>query len=175
MSLILMASMGLHSAVAAFDDQSSDSARESAIRESVVKITATLRYPDMLHPWTKQSPREASGTGVVIGGKRILTNAHMVLFASQLNVESQQSSEKLAATVEAVSPGMDLAVLKLDDESFFDKRPPLVPRSDSSRGQGQRGGLWLPSGWFEPVGHQGNCLPDRVRRLQRRSQWCPVF
>ena len=126
MSLILMASMGLHSAVAAFDDQSSDSTRESAIRESVVKITATLRYPDMLHPWTKQSPREASGTGVVIGGKRILTNAHMVLFASQLNVESQQSSEKLAATVEAVSPGMDLAVLKLDDESFFDKRPPLV-------------------------------------------------
>ena len=50
----------------------------------------------------------------------------MVLFASQLNVESQQSSEKLAATVEAVSPGMDLAVLKLEDETFFDKRPPLV-------------------------------------------------
>ena len=63
MSLILMASMGLHSAVAAFDDQSSDGTRESAIRESVVKISATLRYPDILHPWTKQSPREASGTG----------------------------------------------------------------------------------------------------------------
>jgi S1-C subfamily serine protease len=125
MSLILSALMGLHSAVMAFDDQSSESSRESAIRESVVKISATLRYSDILHPWTKQSPREASGTGVVIGGKRILTNAHMVLFASQLNVESQQSSEKLAATVEAVSPGMDLAVLKLDDESFFDKRPPL--------------------------------------------------
>ena len=125
MSLVLMASTGLRSAVAAVDDQSSDSTRESAIRESVVKIAATLRYPDILHPWTKQSPREASGTGVVIGGKRILTNAHMVLFASQLSVESQQSSEKLAATVEAVSPGMDLAVLKLDDESFFDKRPPL--------------------------------------------------
>jgi hypothetical protein len=28
--------------------------------------------------------------------------------------------------VEAVSPGMDLAVLKLEDESFFDKRPPLA-------------------------------------------------
>ena len=27
--------------------------------------------------------------------------------------------------VEAVSPGMDLAVIRLDDESFFDKRPPL--------------------------------------------------
>src|SRR5271166_3061108 len=129
MSLILMASMGLHSAVAAFDDQSSDGTRESAIRESVVKIAATLRYPDILHPWTKQSPREASGTGVIIGGKRILTNAHMVLFASQLSVESQQSSEKLPARVEAVSPGIDLAVLKIEDESFFDKRPPLTRTS----------------------------------------------
>jgi S1-C subfamily serine protease len=105
--------------------QVSEDARESSIRESVVKITANMRYPDILHPWTKQSPRQASGTGVVINGKRILTNAHVVLYASQLSVESQQSSEKLNATVEAVSPGMDLALLKLEDDSFFDKRPPL--------------------------------------------------
>ncbi|MGZ3357168.1 MAG: S1C family serine protease [Isosphaeraceae bacterium] len=106
--------------------QESDLARESTIRESVVKISANLRYPEIVRPWTKQSPRQASGTGVVIAGKRILTNAHVVLYASQLSVESQQSSEKLNATVEAVSPGMDLAVLKLDDESFFEKRPPLA-------------------------------------------------
>jgi S1-C subfamily serine protease len=106
--------------------QVSDTTQENAIRESVVKITSTMRYPDILHPWSKQSPRQASGTGVVINGKRILTNAHVVLYASQLSVESQQSSDKLTATVEAVSPGMDLAVLKLDDESFFDKRPPLT-------------------------------------------------
>ncbi len=103
-----------------------DGEQEARIRDSVVKISATLRYPDILKPWTKQSPRDASGTGVVIDGKRILTNAHVVLYASQLFVESQQSSDKLAATVEAVSPGMDLAVIKLDDESFFDKRPPLT-------------------------------------------------
>ena len=66
---------------------------------------ATMRYPDLTHPWTKHSPQEASGTGVVIDGKRILTNAHVVLYASQLFVESYQSSDKLPATVEAVSPG----------------------------------------------------------------------
>jgi S1-C subfamily serine protease len=106
--------------------QAADSAGENAIRESVVKISSSLRYPNILQPWTKQSPREVSGTGVVIDGQRILTNAHVVLYASQITVESQQSSEKLAATVQAVSPGMDLAILKLDDPSFFDKRPPLV-------------------------------------------------
>jgi S1-C subfamily serine protease len=98
---------------------------DEAVRDSVVKITVSVRSPDTMHPWTKQSPREASGTGVVIEGKRILTNAHVVTYASQISVESSQSSDKVAATVEAISPGMDLAVLKLDDESFFDARPPL--------------------------------------------------
>lgn len=101
-----------------------DDAEESAIRESVVKVSATMRLPEIVKPWTKQSPRDVSGTGVVIDGKRILTNAHVVLYASQLFVESHQSSDKIPATVEAISTGMDLAVLKLADESFFDKRPP---------------------------------------------------
>jgi S1-C subfamily serine protease len=99
-------------AFAAVDPAQSD-AQESKIRESVVKISATLRYPDLTHPWSKHSPQEASGTGVVIDGKRILTNAHVVLYASQLFVESYQSSDKLPARVEAVSPGIDLAILRL--------------------------------------------------------------
>jgi S1-C subfamily serine protease len=107
------------------DDQEKPEAKETSPRDSVVKILATMRQPDVFRPWTKASPSEASGTGIVIEGKRILTNAHVVLYASQLFVESEQSSDKIAATVEAVSPGMDLAVIKLEDESFFDKRKPL--------------------------------------------------
>ncbi len=103
-----------------------DDAQEGKIRNSVVKITATMRYPNYNSPWTKHAPSEASGTGVVIDGKRILTNAHMVTYASQLFVESNQSSDKLPARVEAVSPGIDLAVIRLEDESFFDKRTPMA-------------------------------------------------
>ncbi len=110
-------------------DQAQSDAQESKIRESVVKISATMRYPDLTKPWSKHSPQEASGTGVVIDGKRILTNAHVVLYASQLFVESYQSSDKLPAKVEAVSPGIDLAILRLEDESFFDKRPPVARTS----------------------------------------------
>jgi S1-C subfamily serine protease len=104
-----------------------DGAKDDAVRESVVKVSATMRNAEPFKPWSKSSPHDASGTGVVIEGKRILTNAHVVLYASQLFVESNQSSDKIAATVEAVSPGIDLAVLKLEDESFFDRRPP-IPR-----------------------------------------------
>jgi len=111
------------------DDQSKSDAQENKIRDSVVKISATMRYPDFTHPWTKHSAQEASGTGVVIDGKRILTNAHVVTYASQLFVEGNQSSDKLPAKVVAVGHGIDLAVLELEDESFFYKRSPLIRTS----------------------------------------------
>jgi S1-C subfamily serine protease len=95
------------------------------IGNSVVKIFATLRYPDVAKPWTKAAPVEISGSGMVIEGKRILTNAHMVLYASEIQVQANQSGDRISATVEAVAPGIDLAVLKLEDETFFGSHPAL--------------------------------------------------
>jgi S1-C subfamily serine protease len=66
---------------------------------------------------------------VIIEGKRILTNAHVVLYASQVQVQAHQSGDKISATVEAISPGIDLAVLKLEDESLFETHPPLARAS----------------------------------------------
>ena len=59
-----------------------------AIEDSVVKVFATMRYPDPFKPWTKQGPTDVSGSGVVIDGKRILTNAHVVLYATQVQVQA---------------------------------------------------------------------------------------
>jgi S1-C subfamily serine protease len=95
---------------------------------AVVKVFATLRRPDLIKPWTKQSPVEVTGSGVVIEGRRILTNAHVVTYASQVEVQGNQAGDKVFAKVVAIAPGIDLAVLQLDDKSFFDSRPPL-PRA----------------------------------------------
>ncbi len=95
------------------------------VEDSVVKVFSTIRQPDTSKPWTKQSPQEATGTGVIIEGHRILTNAHVVLYASQVQVQANQAGDKISATVEFAAPGIDLAVLKLDDDAFFDARPPL--------------------------------------------------
>src|SRR5206468_2924940 len=105
-------------------------AKTDAVANSVVKVFSTVRYPDFYKPWTKEAPVEISGSGVIIEGKRILSNAHVVLYASQVQVQANQAGDKLSATVEAVAPGIDLAVLKLDDESFFDSHPPL-PRAST--------------------------------------------
>jgi S1-C subfamily serine protease len=94
----------------------------------VVKVFATLSAPDLSRPWSKQPPTEVSASGVVIEGKRILTNAHVVNYASQVQIQANQAGDKISATVTAVAPGIDLAVLKLDDDSFFDTHLPL-PRA----------------------------------------------
>jgi len=99
-----------------------------AVENSVVKIFSTARFPDLYRPWNKQAPRESTGTGVIIDGRRILTNNHVVAYASQIQVQGNQSGDKYTATVEAFSTTMDLAVLRLDDETFFDTRAPL-PRA----------------------------------------------
>src|SRR5262245_58295662 len=95
---------------------------QDQIRDLVVKIHATQHSPDLLRPWTKSAPRQVKGSGVVISGNRILTNAHVVKYASQIYVQPNQSASYIPARVEAMTPGMDLAVLKLDDETFFENR-----------------------------------------------------
>ena len=105
--------------------QAQAQAQAPDVANAVVKVFSTMRYPDVVRPWSKQQPSEVSGSGVVIDGKRILTNAHVVLYASQVQVQANQAGDKISATVEAIAPGIDLAVLKLEDESFFDSHAPI--------------------------------------------------
>jgi S1-C subfamily serine protease len=100
------------------------------VRNSVVKIYSTRRDPDFVRPWSKASAREISGSGVIVEGKRILTNAHVVTYAYQILVQGNESTEKVHARVVAIAPETDLALLKLDDESLFRTRAPL-PLSES--------------------------------------------
>jgi S1-C subfamily serine protease len=99
-----------------------------AVANSVVKIFSTVRYPDVFKPWTKSAPSSITGSGVIIEGKRILSNAHVVQYASQVQVQANQSGDKVSAKVVAIAPGIDLAVLELEDPTFFDTHPPL-PRA----------------------------------------------
>src|SRR5580692_7265572 len=97
-----------------------------SIENSVVKVFATMRFPDPFKPWTKQAPTEATASGVVIEGRRILTNAHVVLYATQVQIQANAAGDKMPATVLAVAPGIDLAVLQVDDATFFDTHPPVA-------------------------------------------------
>jgi len=123
-ALILVCGVAAKRAGAA--DEAAPAAIPANLGNAVVKVFATLRLPDPYRPWTKQAPTDITASGVVIEGHRILTNAHAVLYASQVQIQGAGAGDKISATVEAVAPGIDLAVLKLDDESFFSSHGPLA-------------------------------------------------
>lgn len=100
-------------------------ARSDEVRKSVVKIFSTKSPPNMFRPWEITPPSEATGSGVIIEGRRILTSAHVVSWAQQIYVQPNESSEKLDATVEYIAEDCDLAVLTVDDEEAIKDLKPV--------------------------------------------------
>lgn len=100
------------------------------IEKSVVKINVTARPPDFFRPWTKASPAKASGSGVVIAGPRILTNAHVVMHASEVFVQLSDGGDQLTAKVVAIAPGMDLALVEVNDPAGLEGIKPVSLASE---------------------------------------------
>lgn len=101
------------------------SGAETSIRDSMVKIYTVETRPDYDNPWNLQGPLSVTGSGSVIGGNRILTNAHMVSDQTFIQVRLHGKARKYPARVIAVSHPADLAILGVDDPSFFKDVKPL--------------------------------------------------
>jgi S1-C subfamily serine protease len=96
--------------------------------DSVVRVFATVRYPNPIKPWTNGSAADMVGSGTVIDGNRILTNAHLVFYATDVQIQPRRGGAKIEAKVEILALDMDLAILSVKDAKFFEKHPPL-PRA----------------------------------------------
>lgn len=96
------------------------------IRKSLIRITNTYQDPNFKAPWTQGGINGASGTGFVIAGERILTNAHVVSNARFLTVEKENDPKKYVATVQFVGHDCDLAILKVAEANFFKNTVPLA-------------------------------------------------
>ncbi|KAJ0234457.1 Protease Do-like 10 [Hirschfeldia incana] len=101
---------------------SSAAAYSSAVdlaMDSVVKIFTVSTSPSYFLPWQNKSQRESMGSGFVISGRRIITNAHVVADHSFVLVRKHGSPIKHRAKVEAIGHECDLAVLVIDDSEVF--------------------------------------------------------
>jgi len=90
------------------------------VRNSMVKIYCVQNEPDYDNPWQMKGAEMFSGSGCVIDGDRILTNAHVVSNQTYIMVRLHGQSQKHPARVIAISHDADLALLGVDDPSFFD-------------------------------------------------------
>ncbi|KAE9616282.1 putative peptidase Do [Lupinus albus] len=87
---------------------------------SVVKIFTVSCSPNYLLPWQNKSQRESMGSGFVIPGKKILTNAHVIADHSFVLVRKHGSPTKYRAEVKAVGHECDLAILAVESDEFWD-------------------------------------------------------
>lgn len=95
-------------------------------RSAVVKIDSTALVHSYQSPWKQPVVQRSGGTGFVIAGQRILTNAHVVSQASILRVKRPDHQRDYLARVEFIAHDCDLAMLRVDEAEFFKGAVPLA-------------------------------------------------
>ena len=91
--------------------------------EAIIHITNSDAVVQLHSPWKVHSPRTSTGTGFSIGGKRILTNHHVVAFSTSLRVFKHGVPGNYPAKVLCESAVCDLALLTVEDDSFWEDLP----------------------------------------------------
>jgi S1-C subfamily serine protease len=109
--------------------------RIETLRRSVVRIYAVAQVPDYLTPWDPGSSQEGWGTGFIISQNRLMTNAHVVSNARFITIEKEGDSRRFEARVKFIAHDCDLAMLEVEDNTFFKGTAALklggVPALDS--------------------------------------------
>lgn len=110
--------------------------RGVSLTDAVVKVFVTSNKMDYYRPWQSQGIAISSGSGAVIKGNRILTNAHVVSDSTFIQVKRDTDPKKYTAKVAAIGYDCDLALLEVDDPHFFDGIVPFefggLPRQQDS-------------------------------------------
>jgi S1-C subfamily serine protease len=111
-------------------------AQPNEIRKSLCRVNNTAQEFNFRVPWLPGQVGGGSGTGWVVGERRLMTNAHVVSNARFLTVEKEGDPKKYVANVEYIGHDCDLAILTVEDSAFWNDTKVLpvgeVPEIESS-------------------------------------------
>jgi S1-C subfamily serine protease len=93
---------------------------------AVVQIINFAQQPNWIEPWRSSRVTQSSGSGFVIEGSRIMTNAHVVSWSKQILVRRYQDPKLYPAEIEYIGHDCDLAVIKVLDPTFYEGLEPLA-------------------------------------------------
>jgi S1-C subfamily serine protease len=82
-------------------------------KEGVCRIEVARVDWMVTQPWQRAPQSKSSGTGFVIDGERLLTNAHVVRSAMDIRVRQHGSTRRFPAQVVVYAPDVDLALLEI--------------------------------------------------------------
>lgn len=89
--------------------------------DSVVKVFCVHTEPNFSLPWQRKRQYSSSSSGFVIGGRRVLTNAHSVEHYTQVKLKKRGSDTKYLAKVLAIGTECDIGeeIVVMLKFSFF--------------------------------------------------------
>ena len=104
--------------------------------ESVILIRSVKQDYNYVTPWKRAPLSRVSGSGFIVAGNRILTNAHNVSNSRYVELRKENVAGRHVARVVFVGHDCDLAMLAVDDASFFEGTTPLelagIPKVNST-------------------------------------------
>jgi S1-C subfamily serine protease len=103
----------------AFSKELNESQFTKIARQATVKIIKTYIIPDYCSPWKMKGYNTAVGSGAIIKGKLILTNAHVISDSTFIQVQKENDPVSYEAEVVFAGHDCDLALLRVKDEKFF--------------------------------------------------------
>lgn len=93
---------------------------------AVVHFTNHSVSPMLMKPWKVSDPQASTGTGFFIGDKTIITNSHVIHNNTSLRLERHGQPGNFAGRVLCESVLCDLAIVTVDDETFWEGLPAVT-------------------------------------------------
>ena len=108
-------------------------AAEDLLR-TVAQVRVTGYEVEFENPWQKGSGGQYIGSAVLIDDNRLITNAHVISQALRIDVRLGDSNRWYKAVVDNVSDASDLALLVVEDKSFYRGSKPVDFGNDVALG-----------------------------------------
>lgn len=85
-------------------------AKAAPSMDAVVKVFCVHTEPNFSLPWQRKRQYSSSSSGFIIGGRRVLTNAHSVEHHTQVKLKKRGSDTKYLATVLSIGTECDIGM-----------------------------------------------------------------
>lgn len=100
-------------------------ANAAEVERSVIQITVFGQQPRWDVPWQFGNVQRWSGSGFLIKGKKVMTNAHVANWARQILLKRLGDPRPYLAKVDYIGEDCDLALLEVEDSRFYEGLVPL--------------------------------------------------
>jgi len=93
--------------------------------DSIVRVYCQSAPTNYCLPWQRLQQESSTASGFIIDKNTIITNAHAVESPLFIQVRRHGQNQRYAATVVAMGHECDLALLTVDDDTFWEGSEPL--------------------------------------------------